>query len=246
MFSQKVALITGGSRGIGAATCRALALRNAFVYINYRDNAEAAEAVLASVRKAGGEGATIRASVTDETEVDQLFKTIRKTSGRLDFLINNAGIIRDTYLGMMPLSDWTSVMDTNLTGLFLCSRAAIKMMMGKRYGRIVNVSSVSGLTGVAGQCNYSAAKAGIIAFTKSLAWESSPYQIRVNAVVPGAIETDMYMAIPPEDRRQLIAQCPLKRPGTPEEVAEAIVFLLSDAASYIQGQALVVDGGLTH
>src|SRR5580658_3299201 len=162
MFAQKTALVTGGSRGIGAATCRALARLGSFVYINHRHSEAAAEQVLASIREAGGDGATLRASVSDEAEVAQMFKTIRERSGRLDFLINNAGVIRDIYLGMMPLQDWQSVIDTNLTGLYLCCRAAIKMMMGKRYGRIVNVSSTSGLTGTAGQCNYATTKAGII------------------------------------------------------------------------------------
>lgn len=245
MFADRIALVTGGSRGIGAATCRALARHGAFVYINYRDSEAAAASVLESIEQSGGRGAVVRASVRDDADVDQMFKTIRKQSGRLDMLVNNAGIIRDTYLGMMQPDDWSSVIDTNLGGLYRCSRTAVRMMMGKRYGRVVNVSSVSGLTGTAGQCNYAAAKAGIIAFTKSLAWEVSAHDIRVNAVVPGAIETDMFSTIPQEDRKALIAQCPLRRAGKPEEVAEVILFLLSDAASYIQGHAIVVDGGLT-
>jgi 3-oxoacyl-[acyl-carrier protein] reductase len=244
MFTQKVALVTGGSRGIGAATCLALARHGAFVYINYRNNQPAAEMVLSSIRAAGGDGATIGASVSNEAAVAAMFGTIRKQSGRLDLLVSNAGVTRDSYLGMMSLADWSSVIETNLTGLYLCSRAAIKMMMGKKYGRIVNVSSISGLLGAAGQCNYAAAKAGIIAFTRSLAIESSQYDIRVNAVVPGAIETEMFTATPRERQQQLVAQCLLGRVGKPEEVAEVIVFLLSDAASYIQGQAIVVDGGL--
>jgi 3-oxoacyl-[acyl-carrier protein] reductase len=244
MFAQKTALVTGGSRGIGAATCRALARHGAFVYINYHSREADAERVLASIREEGGDGLTMRASVSDEADVAQMFATIRQR-GRLDMLINNAGLLRDAYLGMMSLQDWQAVIDTNLTGLYLCSRAAIRMMMGKRYGRIVNVSSTSGLTGTAGQCNYATTKAGIIAFTKSLAWESSPHQIRVNAVVPGAVDTEMFSAIPQKERQAILQQVPLKRAGTAEEIAEVIVFLLSDAASYIQGQTIVVDGGLS-
>jgi len=245
MFAQKTALVTGGSRGIGAATCRALARHGAFVYINYFSREAEAERVLASIREEGGDGVALRASVRDETDVAQMFAAIRQRSGRLDLLINNAGLLRDAYLGMMSLQDWQTVIDTNLTGLYLCSRAAIRMMMGKRYGRIVNVSSTSGLTGTAGQCNYATTKAGIIAFTKSLAWESSPHRIRVNAVVPGAVDTEMFSSVPQKERQAIIEQIPLKRPGTPEEIAEVIVFLLSDAASYIQGQTIVVDGGLS-
>jgi len=245
-FAGKIALVTGGSRGIGAATCRTLARDGAFVYINYRSRAEEAAQILDAIRESGGDGALAPASVSDPDQVAAMFKIIREQHGRLDLLVNNAGVMRDTYLGMMSLPEWQSVIDTNLTGLYLCSRTAIKMMMGKRYGRIVNVSSVSGLIGAAGQCNYSTTKAGILAFTKSLAWETSSYNIRVNAVVPGAIETGMFTSIPQQERAALIAQCPLKRPGRPEEVAEAIVFLLSEKASYIQGQAIVVDGGLSH
>jgi 3-oxoacyl-[acyl-carrier protein] reductase len=245
MFSEKVALVTGGSRGIGAATCLALARRKAFVYVNYKSNKDAADAVVAAIRESGGDGMAIAGSVSDESAVAALFATIRKQSGKLDFLVNNAGITRDSYLGMMSLPDWNSVIETNLTGLYLCSRAAVRMMMGKKYGRIVNVSSISGIKGAAGQCNYATAKAGIIAFTRSMALESSQYEIRVNAVVPGAIETEMFSSTPRERQRELIAQCPMRRAGKPEEVAEVIAFLLSDSASYIQGQSIVVDGGLT-
>ncbi len=161
-------------------------------------------------------------------------------------LINNAGLMRDAYLGMMSMQDWQVVMDTNLTGLYLCSRAAIRMMMGKRYGRIVNVSSTSGITGNAGQCNYATTKAGIIAFTKSLAWEASPHQIRVNADCSWrGVDTEMFGSIPQKERQAILQQIPLKRAGAPEEIAEVISFLLSDAASYIQGQTIVVDGGLS-
>jgi 3-oxoacyl-[acyl-carrier protein] reductase len=245
MFAQKTALVTGGSRGIGAATCRTLARHGAFVYINYNSREAEAESVLAAIREEGGDGVTVRASVREEADVAQMFAGIRQRHGRLDMLINNAGLMRDAYLGMMSMQDWQAVIDTNLTGLYLCSRAAIRMMMGKRSGRIVNVSSTSGLMGNAGQCNYATTKAGIIAFTKSLAWEASPHQIRVNAIVPGAIDTEMFGSVPQKERQALLQQIPLKRPGAPEEIAEVIAFLLSDAASYIQGQTIVVDGGLS-
>ena len=246
MFSGKIALVTGGSRGIGAAVCRDLARHKAYVYINYLQNQAAAEDVLEAVRQAGGEGETLQASVADPDAVIDMFKAIKKGSGKLDLLVNNAGILRDGLLGMMPTKDWTDVLDTNLTGLFMCCRAATKMMISKRSGRIVNVSSASGISGAAGQCNYTATKAGIIALTRSLALEVSRYDIRVNAVAPGYIETEMVMGLPADKRQELLEHCPMGRVGQPEEVAEVVTFLLSDAASYIQGQTIVVDGGLIH
>lgn len=246
MFSGKIALVTGGSRGIGAAVCEDLARQNAYVYINYVQNQAAAEDVLEAVRKAGGEGEILQASVADPGAVAEMFKAVKKGSGKLDLLVNNAGILRDGLLGIMPDKDWTDVIDTNLTGLFMCCRAAAKMMIAKRSGRIVNMSSASGISGAAGQANYTATKAGIIALTRSLALELSRYGIRVNAVAPGYIETEMVMGLPADKRQELLQHCPMGRVGQPEEVAKVVSFLLSDAASYIQGQTIVVDGGLIH
>ena len=246
MFSGKIALVTGGSKGIGAAICRELARLGAYVYINFNRSEQAAEAVLESIQQAGGDGKTIQASVSENERVEEMFQVIRKEWKKLDILVNNAAIMRDSYLGMMSMNNWQDVIDTNLTGLFLCSRLAVKMMMAKRCGHMINISSDSGISGQAGQCNYAATKAGIIAFTRSLALEVSPYNISVNGVAPGCIETEMFMKVPPDKRRKLIENCPLKRMGKPEEVAQVVCFLASDAASYIQGQTIVVDGGLIH
>jgi 3-oxoacyl-[acyl-carrier protein] reductase len=239
-------LVTGGSRGIGAATCVELARHGAHVYINFVRDGDAARSVLAEVEEAGGSGVLVQASVADGDAVTAMFKQVRKESGKLDFLVNNAGILRDQYLGMMSDDDWQAVIDTNLTGMFRTCRAAAKMMMAKKFGRIVNLSSASGISGAAGQGNYAASKAGIIALTRTLALEVSPYGIQVNAVAPGYIETEMVMQIAPDKRAALLEACPMGRLGTAAEVASVVSFLLSDAAAYVQGQTIVVDGGLIH
>jgi 3-oxoacyl-[acyl-carrier protein] reductase len=246
MFNGKVALVTGGSRGIGAAICKDLAARGAYVYINYVRNKKAAQAVLSQITAAGGQAALAQASVSDARAVGAMFQAIRKNHARLDILVNNAAVTRDACLGMMSDQDWREVLETNLTGAFLCSRAAVKMMIAQHGGQIVNLGSISGVAGRAGQCNYAAAKAGLVAFTRSLALEVSAYRIRVNCVIPGCIETDLGRKMPEALRRKMLASHPLGRMGRPEEVAAVVRFLLSDDAAYIQGQAIVVDGGLIH
>jgi 3-oxoacyl-[acyl-carrier protein] reductase len=245
-FIGRVALVTGGGRGIGAATCRALAHMGAFVYVNYDRSASAASEVVEAIHAGGGTAVAIEASVADPLAVRTMFARIRAESGRLDLLVNNAGTIRDKLLGMMSNADWQHVIDVNLNGVYRCTKEAVRLMISHQYGRIVNVSSVGGLAGSAGQTNYAASKAALLGFMRSLAFEVSAHGIRVNCIVPGVIETDMMGTMPRERRMALIEGTALKRAGKAEEVAEAIVFLMSDGASYIQGASLVVDGGLVH
>jgi 3-oxoacyl-[acyl-carrier protein] reductase len=239
----RVAIVTGGSRGIGGAIAALLAEHGAAVVVSGRDAARLQHAV----QQLEERGASVHGVVADagkREDADRLVETAKERYGRLDLLVNNAGITRDGLLIRMKDDDWDRVMDTNLRGAFLMTRAAAKVMARQRSGRIVNIASTAGVMGNAGQVNYSAAKAGLIGLTKATARELAHWGILVNAVAPGLIETDMTAAIPAEAREGLLAQVPLKRMGTAREVAEMVGFLAGDGAAYVTGQVFHVNGGL--
>ncbi|MBD2105656.1 3-oxoacyl-[acyl-carrier-protein] reductase [Nodosilinea sp. FACHB-13] len=239
----QVAIVTGASRGIGRAVAIALAALGAQVVVNYARSSTAADEVVAQITEAGGNAVAIQADVSQTDQVDALISGTLEKFGRVDILVNNAGITRDTLLLRMKLEDWQSVIDLNLTGVFLCTRAVAKIMLKQRSGRIVNIASVAGQMGNPGQANYSAAKAGVIGFTKTVAKELASRGITVNAVAPGFIETDMTDDLSNTDEiRKFI---PLGRFGQPEDIAGMVRFLAADpAASYITGQVFNVDGGM--
>lgn len=239
----QIAIVTGASRGIGRATALALAEEGATIVVNYASSNQAAEAVVADITAMGCEAIALQADVGQADQVEALFNTVMEKWGRVDVLVNNAGITRDTLLLRMKQEDWQAVIDLNLTGVFLCTRAASKIMLKQRSGRIVNITSVVGEMGNPGQANYSAAKAGVIGFTKTVAKELASRGVTVNAVAPGFITTDMTADIKVgEDILKLI---PLNRFGQPEEVAGLVRFLAADAsAAYITGQVINVDGGM--
>ena len=244
LLDGKAALVTGASRGIGRAIALRLAAEGARVAINYAGNAKAAEEVKAAIEAAGGTALLCQADVADSAAVEAMITEVVKAFGSLDILVNNAGITRDGLLLRMKDEDFDAVVDTNLKGVFYCTKAAAKIMMKKRRGRIVNMASVVGLMGNAGQANYAAAKAGILGFSKSVARELASRGITVNMVAPGFIGTDMTAVLPDTVKEKMLEDIPLGRMGEPEDVAEAVLFLVSDQASYITGQVVNVDGGM--
>ena len=247
-LTGRVAVVTGagrGGRGIGRGIAVALAAAGADVVITARTNIADAEAVAAECIALGVKAMAVVADIVDEASVEALFKTTMESFGRVDILVNNAGITRDTLLLRMSVDQWDSVIDANLKGAFLCSRAASKIMLRQKSGRIVNIASVNGLRGSAGQTNYSASKAGLIGFSRSLAKELASRGITVNVVAPGFIDTQMTDGFEGDAREQLLKTIPLGRFGQAEDVGAAVAFLASNAASYITGQVLTVDGGVT-
>ncbi len=240
----KVAVVTGASRGIGKAIAIELGKRGAKVVVNYSKSAEGAEEAVSTIKAAGGEAVAVQADVADIKAAAALIKAATEAFGRLDILVNNAGTTRDMLIAMMPEDDWDIVIRTNLKSAFNCSKAAVKTMMRQRNGRIINISSVSGVMGNGGQTNYSASKAGLIGFTKALAREVAARNITVNAIAPGFIPTDLTSSLSDELRNETMKAIPLGRWGTVEEVAHAVAFLASDEAAYITGQTLNVDGGM--
>ncbi|MQM73377.1 MAG: 3-oxoacyl-[acyl-carrier-protein] reductase [Eubacteriaceae bacterium] len=244
--ANPIVLVTGGSRGIGRATCLAFAKAGYDVAVNYAGNQAAAEDTAQACRELNPEGkvAVYAADVADADAVDAMFKAVKADFGALDVLVNNAGITRDNLIALTKPEDFDAVVATDLRGVFLCMKAASRIMMRQRHGRIINVSSVVGLRGNAGQVSYSAAKAGVVGMTKSLAKELGRRNITVNAVAPGFIQTDMTGALDDKQKAAATQNIPLNRLGTPEDIAGVIAFLASDAAAYITGQVLPVDGGM--
>lgn len=242
LLKDEVAIVTGGSRGIGRAIVFELINCGAKVVFTYLKSIDAASIILDEIKELGGEAAAIKADSRNYAEAKKVTDEAVKRFGRLDILVNNAGIIKDKALMLMDQSDWQDVIDTNLTGYFNMARACIVTMMKQKKGNIINISSVAGLVGIPRQVNYSAAKAGILGLTKSLAKEVGAYNIRVNAVAPGYIETDMTSAL--KDKEKYLEYIPFKRLGKPEEVAKTVSFLASGKSEYITGQVIKVDGGL--
>jgi len=240
----RVALVTGASRGIGRAIAMELARHGCHVVVNYLRDREAAEAVAQAIRDTGQGAITVQADVATAAGAIALVEAAMEAFGTIDILINNAGITRDGLLLRMPEDDWDAVLDTNLKGAFQCIKAVQRIMLKNRAGRIIQISSVSGTRGNAGQANYSAAKAGLIGLTKSMARELAPRHITVNAVAPGFVDTEMTRALPADAIEQAVGQIPLGRLGSAEEIATAVAFLASPEAGYITGQVLGVDGGL--
>ncbi|MBF0511240.1 MAG: 3-oxoacyl-[acyl-carrier-protein] reductase [Candidatus Omnitrophica bacterium] len=240
----KTAIVTGATRGIGRAIALTLARQGANVAFNYLSHDELATTLTEDIEKMGVGALSFKVDIKDYTQVQQMKDQIFEKWGRLDILVNNAGIVRDSILAMMSQENWREVMDTNLNGTFNMTKAVIVTFMKQKSGDIVNISSISGVHGMARQVNYSASKGGIIAFTKALAKEAAPFNIRVNALAPGFIETDMVAGLNEKYLKQAIEQIPLQRMGKPEEVAEMVGFLLSQRAGYITGQVIGIDGGL--
>ena len=243
-LTGKNALVTGGSRGIGKAVCLELARQGANVAVNYAGRAQAAEEVAAACRELGVEAFAVQADVADAAAVDAMVKEVAARFGRVDILVNNAGITRDKLALQMKEEDFDAVLDTNLKGAFLCMKAVYHPMMKQRYGRIINISSVVGLRGNAGQANYAASKAGLIGMSKSIAKELASRGVTVNLVAPGFIDTEMTAVLPEAAREALLKSIPMARLGQPEDVARAVAFFAAEESGYITGQVLCVDGGM--
>ncbi len=243
-METKIALVTGGSRGIGRAIAEKLAVAGCMVYINYVSRPDAAAEVKEAIEAKGGKAVLVQCDVGQGEQVSALVKQITTDVGSLDILVNNAGITRDGLMARMKEADWDAVLDTNLKGAFLCAKAASRAMMKKKWGRIVNISSVSGYAGNAGQVNYAAAKAGMAGLTKAMARELASRNITVNCVAPGYIVTEMTEAMPDEAKTKIMAEIPMASLGIPEDIAAAVAFLASAEARYITGQTIHVNGGL--
>ncbi len=242
LLQGQTAIVTGASRGIGKAIALKLAHEGAEVVVNYSSSKEKAEEVVSLIKNSGGKAYSLQANVADETSVNQLIKTVLERNNQIDILVNNAGITKDGLLMRMRTEDWQSVLNLNLTGVFLCTKAVARAMLRRKAGRIINITSVVGLMGNAGQANYASAKAGVIGLTKSTAKEFASRGVTVNAVAPGFIETDMTKEL---DAEPILSAIPLGTFGSPEHVAGTVCFLAADpASSYITGQVIQVDGGM--
>jgi len=243
-FAGRSAIVTGGSRGIGRAIVEELARRGANVAFSFNQNREMADQLVAQIQSAGTRALAFQADVTDFAAAESMVKAVKSEFGSVDYLVNNAGITRDKLIMMMNPDDWDAVVDTNLKGAFNVTRHAVSVMVRQRRGAILNIASISGVVGMAGQTNYSASKAGLIGFTKALAKEVGRRSVTVNALALGLIETDMTAALPDEYKQKMLEQIPLGRYGTVAEVARIALFLLSNDARYITGQVIQADGGL--
>lgn len=244
MLTGKVALVTGAGRGIGRQIALTLAAQNAFVIVNYNGSKDKAEETVSEIKAAGGDAVSYKCNVSDFEECQQMITAIIKEYKHIDILVNNAGITRDGLIMKMSEDDYDAVLDTNLKGTFNTIRHMSRYFLKQKSGRIINISSVSGILGNAGQANYSASKAGVIGLTKAVARELASRGITVNAVAPGFVDTDMTDALSDSAKENLISQIPLGRTGKPQDIANAVLFLASDAAGYITGQVLSVDGGM--
>ena len=244
MLEEKIAVVTGASRGIGRAIAKELALKGAFVIVNYNGSKQAADETVNEITQAGGKAVGVQCSVADAAECEAFINNIISEYGRIDILVNNAGIVRDNLLMRISEKDFDAVIDTNLKGTFHTMRLVARPMLRQRSGRIINISSVSGVTGNAGQANYSASKAGIIGLTKSAARELASRNINVNAIAPGFVDTDMTITLSDKVKEGAKGQIPLGRFGKPEEVAELALFLSSEKSDYITGQVINIDGGM--